>query len=808
MRAVRWVGWGGLTLGILVFTGLLWYRQASQPIHEGTVRVEGIAGRVDVRRDEQGVPTIVASSEHDANFALGYSHAQDRLWQMEFNRRLAAGRLAEILGASALPTDQFLRTLGVHLAAQRIYDALDAEHRGLIDAYVNGVNAYLATRSGPLPPEFLLTRAPAPAPWTAADSVAWSLMMAWDLASHSMRMELRRLRLAQQFSRAEIDDIYPPLPGEAAPATVDYVELYRLLGALNTAQDDAAPTRLAEIPTAGFGSGEGLGSNNWVLSGRRTVSGKPLLANDPHLGLTAPSVWYFASLQSPGLNVIGATLPGLPGVVLGRNDRVAWGITNTGADQQDLYLERLNPDDADEYETPSGWQRFKQRVERIHVKGEADVDLVVRETRHGPVISGLASIDKSFKSRQFVLSLRWTALEPEDRTMRAVRALNRARSVADAERALGDFQVVTQSAVFADADGGIGFVVTGRIPVRRTDNDLRGIAPAPGWDARYDWEGYVPYAQVPRSLDPESGFIATANNRIAPLDFPHHLTFDWFSSYRVQRIQQRVSERERHDVASTKDIQADVLSTPARELMAVLASAQPLTMAGQEALERLKAWDGTMSPTRPEPLLFHAWRRELTQRIFADDFGDLAAEFVVAADLTRALLHVLTRPGLARDWCDDRSTEQRFESCATLMSEALDTAVTRLTQASGRDVAGLRWGDEHRAVAEHRPLSSVAPLARLFELSTPYPGDTFTVNVGALSNRPEAPFSTRHAASLRAIYDLAAPEASVWVQSTGQVGNPASELYASMLPAWRDVRYFPMRPAPAAAPVLALVPLR
>ena len=285
------------------------------------------------------------------------------------------------------------------------------------------------------------------------------------------------------------------------------------------------------------------------------------------------------------------------------------------------------------------------------------------------MISGLASIDKSFKSRQFVLALRWTALEPEDRTLRAVRALNRARSVADAERALSDFQVVTQSAVFADVDGGIGFVVTGRIPVRRMDNDLRGIAPAPGWDARYDWEGYVPYAEVPRSLNPESGFIATANNRIAPLDFPHHITFDWFSSYRVQRIQQRVSERERHDVASTKDIQADVLSTPARELMAVLASAQPLTLAGQEALERLKVWDGTMSPTRPEPLLFHAWRRELTQRIFADDFGDLASEFVVAADLTRALLHVLTRSGLARDWCDDRSTEQRFESCATLMSE-------------------------------------------------------------------------------------------------------------------------------------------
>ena len=394
-------------------------------------------------------------------------------------------------------------------------------------------------------------------------------------------------------------------------------------------------------------------------------------------------------------------------------------------------------------------------------------------------------------------SSNWSALEPADRTLPAIRALNRARNLADAERALGDFQIVTQSTVLADVDGRIGFVVTGRIPRRSADNDLRGIAPAPGWDVRYDWEGYLPYSESPRVVDPVSGFIATANNRIVPLDYSHHLTFDWFSSYRVRRIGQLIDAREKHDVTSTRAIQADVLSIPARELMTVLAAAQPLTVAGREALERLKAWDGTMSAERPEPLLFHAWRRELASRMFTDDFGELAVDFVDGADMTRTLLHVLTVKPLARDWCDDRNTAQRFESCLTLMSESLDASVQKLTGDSGRDVAGQRWGDAHQAVAEHRPFSGVAAIARLFELRTPYPGDTFTINVGALSYRSDEPFSTRHAASLRAIHDLGSTDASTWVQSTGQAGNPLSELYSSMLPLWREVKSLPMRPTAA-----------
>jgi penicillin amidase len=505
--------------------------------------------------------------------------------------------------------------------------------------------------------------------------------------------------------------------------------------------------------------------------------------------------------------VTGATLPGLPGVILGRNDRVAWGSTNTGVDQQDLYFERLVGGPAgDEYETPEGPRRFIQRVERLRVKGEADVELVVRETRHGPVLSGLESIDKSFKHPQFVLSLRWAALEPDDRTWVSIRALNGARSLADAEHALRDFHIVTQSFVLADVDGNIGLVVAGRIPVRQPDNMLRGIAPSPGWDARYDWQGYLPYEQAPRSINPPAGFVATANNRIVPLDYPHHLTFDWFPAYRLRRIEQLISARERHDVLAMQAMQADVLSLAVRDFMPWLAAAQPLTSAGREALERLKAWDGSMSPGRAEPLLFHAWRRELGLRVFADDFGDLSSDFVDNADLTRPLLHVLSGAAKGRDWCDDRRTAQRFETCAGLVSEALDAAVTQLAEDSGRDVAGLKWGEAHKAIAEHRPFSSVAPLRRLFELTVPYPGDTHTINVGALSYRADAPFSTRHAASLRAIFDLDPSGRSLWVHSTGQVGNPLSDLYASMLPLWRDVEYVPMRPNAPPSAILVLQP--
>lgn len=796
MRWLRWAGSILLTLLVALIGVFLWYGQASLPAHEGERIAPGLAAPVSIVRDAHAVPFIRAETEADALFALGYAHAQDRLWQIDFNRRIAQGRIAEILGPAAIDTDRFLRTLGVYRTAQSIAANLDAQTRAMLDAYAAGVNAYLATRTQPLPPEFLLLRAPAPQPWTAADSIAWSLMMAWDL-SRSYLNELARLRLATKLTRAEIDEFRPPYPGDAPLPVADYVELYRVLGITRggaTAVVEQATRLAAAHPVAGFGEGDGIGSNNWVVAGSRTASGKPLLANDPHLGLTTPSVWYFARLQAPGLDVFGATLPGVPYVILGRNARVAWGFTNTGPDVQDLYLERVNPADPDEYQTPSGYARFETRTEVIRVRGAEDVRLVVRGTRHGPVLSGaLATVDRALPGGEarYVLALRWAALEPADTTMRALRGMNRARDASEFEQALRDWQLVQQNIVFADVGGRIGMIAPGRIPVRRADNDLMGLVPSPGWDARYDWHGWLAFDALPRVIDPPDGYIVTANHKITPPGYPAHLTSEWFLPYRAQRIAELIGSQPKHTPASFKRIQADVVSLAARDLLAALANVQPQSAAARVALERLRAWDGSMAVDAPEPVLLHAWLRRLRSRIFDDELGALAPDFVAPSELVQATLDVLAGRTRARDWCDDATTARR-ETCDQLAAEALEEAIGELAR-DGRDLLALRWGDFHRAVLEHRPLSNAAFVRNGFQLAAPVPGDSFTINVGQLLLRGERPFDTRHAASLRAIYDLSNDGGDAWMFATGQVGHPLSPHYGALLPAWQKVEYLPLQ---------------
>ena len=802
MRAMRLVAAVLLLLVVALLGTFLWYRKASQPAHEGVVVVRGLTGPVTIERDAVALPYINASSEADALFALGFVHAQDRLWQMTFNRRIAQGRIAEVVGPAALDTDRFLRTLGVYRTAQAVAAHLDAETRGLLEAYAAGVNAFISQRTGPLPPEFLLTRSPEPEPWQTADSIAWALMMALDL-SRTYRDEVTRLRLASRFTRAEIDEFKPPYPGDAPVTTADYPQIYRALGLFRdhpVTRSDSTQLVDASLETfSGITDAPGIGSNNWVISGTRTTTGKPLLANDPHLGLTTPSVWYFARLRAPDLEVFGATLPGVPFVLLGRNKSVAWGFTNTGPDVQDLYVERINPEHADEYQTPDGYAKFETRVEKILVRGAEPVDLLVRSTRHGPVMSGvLAGVDPLIDDSRYVLSLRWAALEGDDRSLVALRAMNRAHNATQFEAALVDFGLAMQNIVFADVDGNIGFVAAGRVPIRSPDNEFKGAVPSPGWDPKYDWTGWLRFTDLPRSLNPPAGMIVTANQKITPPGYAHYLTSDWYLPYRADRIAQLIDAKAKHDVASFERIQGDVTSLAARDLLEALRALnpQPTTSAGKLALARLMTWDGTMSASAPEPLLFHAWLQHLRARIFDDDLGPLANDLVTHAELTRALLLVLRGTSHARDWCDDRNTSDRRETCAELAGETLDEAATELAKATGRDPPGLKWGEAHRAIHEHRPFSNVAGLRDWFELVVPAPGDTFTVNVGQLSLRASsdwrAPFTTSHGPSLRAIYDLAPGGTGVWIYTTGQVGNPFADDYGDLLQAWQKVEYRPI----------------
>ncbi len=785
-RTLRACGWLALLLAVLLAAGYAYLRQ-SLPKTEGEVRLAGIGAPVEVLRDRYGIPHIFAASLEDASFALGFVHAQDRLWQMEMSQRIAAGRVAEIVGAGALEADRFLRTLGVRRAAEANLRSLDAETLRLLESYARGVNAFLA--AGPvLPPEFWLTGA-RPEPWTPADSVSWVKMMAWDLG-HNWRDELLRMRLAKTLPLARIHEFLPPYPGEHPPVIADLKELYGRM------ERDAV--RLAQFAPSKSGPGpdflepnEGLGSNNWVVSGARSASGKPLLANDPHLGLTAPPVWYFAHLHAPGIDVIGATLPGVPGVILGRNQRIAWGFTNTGPDVQDLYIEKL--DAAGGYLTPEGPRPFQVIEETIRVKGAEPEKLRVRISRHGPVISDVSRAAQDETPRGHVIAFSWTALAEDDRSMQAALKFARAREWEEFLAAARDFHSPQQSIVYADLEGNIGFVAAGRVPQRKPGNDLKGMAPAPGWLAKYDWAGTIPFEELPRSFNPASGALVTANQRITPPGYPHFISSEWQPPYRADRIQQLLDATPKHDVPSFARIQADVTSLAMRELLPKLLTARPRSEEARKALELLRKWDGAMAPERPEPLIAWAWWRELTRAIYADELGDAFQQNRLARAVFMSKV-LSGDPGPAR-WCDDVRTAA-LETCEEQLALSLEAALADLGRRYGKDRSRWRWGEAHAARHEHRPFGRQPLLARLFDIRVPSPGDAYTVNVGRSNLNDEAePFANRHAASLRAIYDLSDLEKSLYIHSGGQSGNIFSDHYESFSKAWAKNEYIPMRTA-------------
>jgi penicillin amidase len=776
-----------LLVGALLVAGVLaWTIQRMLPQTDGSLALAGLRSEVRIERDAHGIPTIRAGSAEDAAYGLGFVHAQDRLWQMETHRRIGAGRLAEAFGPPALEADRFLRALGVRRAAAAQWAKAGSEVRAGIEAYTAGVNAYLAQALKARPPEFMILGV-RPEPWTPEDSVAWAIMMAWDLGGN-WNTELQRMRLALKLPVARIDELIPPYPGDRPLISADYAALYREL------KVDAKLGTQAQLaaPESGI---EGVGSNNWVVHGSRSTTGKPLLANDPHLKLSAPALWYFARLEAPGLKVAGATLPALPIVVLGQNEHIAWGFTNTAPDVQDLYLERLHPDDPALYQIPDGWAKFETWTETIKVKGAADVVLTARATRHGPVISDAGAADGvtgPAAKPTYALAMRWTALDDDPGTLEAGLLFNRAKSVDEFVAASAKHVAPMQNMVVADRAGRIGFVAAGKVPLRKPENDLKGQVPAPGWDARYDWSGYVEPTWTPREFDPPRGWIATANQRIHPVDYPHYLTNEWALPYRQQRIEQLLGARPLHDLQSLRDIQADVVSLATVRLLPVLRKARsdhPLAAAAQRQLD---GFDGTMAADQAAPLIFWAWARQLSLGLFADEMGPQLWE-----RSNRAYRDALEGVVERNDgwWCDDKSTPAA-ETCEQQIGAALTRALDELQAAQGPDPAAWQWGRAHQARSEHRPFSRVKALAKWFELRAPVGGDTYTVNVSRVGLKPDATtgevYLDEHGPSLRALYDLADPARSRFMHSSGQSGIVFSPLYRNYVERWTKVEYVPV----------------
>jgi len=782
-------------LAVLALGGAYAWLAATVPSVTGSLSLDGLSAPVAITRDREDVPHIFASSRHDLLFALGFAHAQDRLWQMELSRRSGQGRLSEIFGERTFTTDVFLRTLDLYGHAERSLAALREEDRQDLEAYAEGVNAFVQRRTGwfepRLAPEFIVLRH-TPEPWRPADSMVIAKLMALQLGAN-INHELARLAYAAQgLKAAEIEDLMPTDAADRAPPLPELAELYPLQRAAGVRR--RAATGLQEMAI-----GEGA-SNNWVVSGARTRSGKPLLANDPHLGLTAPSVWYLAhlALQQPGeapVNVVGASLAGAPLIVLGRTDRIAWGYTNTGTDVQDIFIEKVNPDNSGEYLTPAGWRAFSREAMAIAVKGEGVRTVERRRTRHGPVLPGFYRGIETLLAPGHVAALQWTALSDDDTTL-AVGLLDPSvRTVSDYMQRMQRYVGPMQSMVVADADGHNGLIAPGRVPRRAEANWVAGRAPVPGWEARYDWQGYVPFQDLPRLIDPPQGAIATANARILPPDSPLHLTFDWDPAFRLRRIEELIVAPERgpHDVGSMRQAQADVLSLAVTRLQPLMtAAAQIGETVDQQLLDQLTGWDGTMRADLPEPLIFTAWVRAAVEAIYRDDLGPAFERFWGAR--ATALIRLLEGRATGRDWCDDRTTASR-ESCGAVLAAALTRAIADLERRYGKDRSQWRWGKVHEALSEHRALGSLRKIAALLDIagfvniSVASPGDDYTLDVGRMDFASAEPFANRHAASYRAIYDFADLDRSLYMQSTGQSGNPFSPFYRSFLQRWASVEY-------------------
>ncbi len=754
---MKWL-WRGLAafavlLVLILGGGYLWLR-TSLPTIDGEVSVRGLAGPAEIIRDRNGIPHIRAETENDAFFALGFVHAQDRLWQMDVTRRVGAGRLSEIVGEAGLELDRLMRTLGIYRLAERDFHQLSAELRGAIIAYTDGVNAFLARRGGALPPAFHVLDYE-PEPWVPADSLVWGKLMSMQL-SRDWREELLRAHLATRLGPDRIQDLFP----EAAADT---------------------PTVLSRATPAPDPFGVGA-SNAWVVDGRHSATGQPILANDPHLGLRLPGIWYLARIEAPGLEVTGATSPGVPLVLLGHNANIAWGMTASQADVEDLFLERLDTGDPGSYLTPDGPRPFETREELIGVKDGETQTLRVRETRHGPVISDSLTGTDGIAGEGGVLALSAPYLLDVDRSPEAIFRLNRARDWEGFVTALAEFHGLQQNILYADTAGNIGYYAPGRVPIRQGGD---GYLPAEGWTGAGDWIGFIPFGELPHALNPPAGQLASANNRPAGADYPHFLGRTWEAPYRAERLGQLLDDFPRMSADDATRMQADDLSLMARDLLPLMLDAVGrLDGRAGEAIAALRRWEGRMAADRPEPLLFTAWVWAARRTILADELGD---DFGAYRGLRPEVLKSILREKQA--WCDDTATEAT-EECGARLSLALEQTLDLLGDAHGDDMDAWRWGDGHELALTHRVFGRIPLLEDWFSLRFPASGGGFTLDRAAgFGDDGSGTFPVGLAASMRAVYDLGNLGESLWMPATGQSGNPLSPHFLDLAERWRNFDY-------------------
>jgi penicillin amidase len=819
-----------ITILVLTLGAVLGYVvRAPMPQTAGAVQIKDLQYEVTIIRDNWGVPHIYADTPHDLFVAQGYVHAQDRFWQMEFWRRIGAGRLSEIFGKSALGRDLFIRTVGWARAAQQDEAALDDETRQALQWYADGVNAYLATKDNP-GLEFTLLKLNGvsyePEPWTIRNTLTWLKVMSWDLGGN-MSGELTRAMLIQTIGLDAMLELRPLYPGDHPsivpnPAIGEIPNLDSTLAAI----DD-----LNALTGGGF---EGIGSNNWVISGKLTDTGKPYLANDPHLGIQMPSIWYEVGLHCRKIadycpyDVTGFSFAGAPGVIIGHNARIAWGVTNLGPDVQDLYIEKFNPENPNQYEVNGAWVEAQVFPEIITVKGRVEFDpdnpnlptgvynetadlttitLNVRVTRHGPIINdvyGLAGkLSGEYAGIQVPassgLAFHWTALAEQSLTYRAILKINRAQNWDQFRDALRDWSVPSQNFVYADVDGNIGYQAPGLIPIRRNHD---GLLPVPGWTDEYEWQGYIPFEELPFSFNPPQGFIATANNAVVGSDYPYLISYDWDKGYRAQRITELIKAKFPITMDDVKAQQGDNANLSAEEVLPFLTVLNFGEGKLQNGVAYLKQWDYQQHMDSGPAALYNLFWARLVSNTFFDELGERSDLWPGTGDTTMlAVRNLLSQPN--NHWWDNVTTPEVAEDRDTILRQSFEQAYADAESLMGTDPDRWAWGQLHTATFQNQSLGQADIAVIKFLLNRgPVASSGGTANVNNTSYRfaldendvldMGKTFAVTSVPSMRMIVDLSNFGQSQTMHTTGQSGHPFNLHYNDMIDPWRNIEYHPM----------------
>ena len=817
LRLFKWLFYSflvALTLAAAGF-GFMWYLASrSLPDYSLNLSVAGLNGPVEIIRDAQAVPHVFASTDADALFGLGYAHAQDRLWQMTMMRRTAQGKLSELYGPAAVETDRLMRALDIYTISLDAVDQQSPETLALLNAYAAGVNAWLnhvqAEALGRGAPEFFILPTGI-APWTAADSIAVMKLLALQMTDKAALEVLRAEAALRLDDPARLDDLFPLLPGAPIREAPDQAALFG--PDLPRFAEAEAPLfwPLAEPGMAGA-------SNAWAALPDRTANQGTMLANDPHTNLSVPGQWMLARLELESGGVIGATIPGIPAILIGRSSTFAWGITASYLDDQDLYLERLDPQDPALYLTEDGAVPFETRDSVLTIKNAAPVTLTLLWANGRPVVPGNAFGLNNIRPAGHEFTLAWTGLAVNDQSVAAVIGVMRAPDVASGRLALAGLSAPSMNYTLADTMH-IALVSAGHMPVRDPAHETLGRLPSAGWVALNAWQGEFPASANPVLQDPASGIVLNTNNPVSDAAFPQHFSYDWGDGQRVLRARDLLATRSFHSIESFVEIQNDTVSISARLLLPLLGRnlwfGDQTAVAGshgaqrREALDLLSNWNGDMSLHDAEPLIYAAWIRAFQRRILADELGQLSSRFRQLSPLF--LERVLRDFNGAGIWCDTTGTTE-IEDCTQMASIALDDAIYELQEDYGSSINRWRWGEAHQAYHENPVFGRMPILGWFANLWHESSGGDQTLNRGTTSGRGARPYTNINAAGFRMVVNMNNPDSSLYIAATGQSGHLLSRYYDDLNVLWRQGEYLQMSLDPTqarggAAGVTQLTPL-